>query len=164
VNVLAVGTWDLFHPGHVRFLWRAKQLGSSLVVGVNTDEFAAVYKRRPVMSLDERVEMVGSCRHVDMVLVNEGGADAKPLIEKAAAGVVAHGDDWTGESYLDQLGVTPEYLRERGIVVAFVPYTAGISTSALIARCLKAVDPGSDVRFTCDDPNCGCRRPTRTAV
>jgi len=39
--VLTYGTFDLFHPGHVQLLKRARELGSRLVVGLSTDEFNA---------------------------------------------------------------------------------------------------------------------------
>ncbi len=46
---------DLFHAGHVAFLREARSHGDWLVVGVLSDETAASYKRRPIMTLAERV-------------------------------------------------------------------------------------------------------------
>ena len=59
---------DLFHPGHVALLRAARAFGDHLVVGVLSDEVVAAYKRRPIMSLAERAEMIGACRYVDEVL------------------------------------------------------------------------------------------------
>jgi len=44
--VLTYGTFDLFHPGHVQLLKRARELGSRLVVGLSTDEFNAKKKAK----------------------------------------------------------------------------------------------------------------------
>ena len=59
---------DLFHPGHVALLRAARDLGDQLVVGVLLDETAAAYKRRPIMTLAERVAVIAACRYVDEVL------------------------------------------------------------------------------------------------
>lgn len=56
---------DLFHAGHVSFLRAARSHENWLIVGVLSDETAASYKRRPIMSLAERVAVIGSCRYVD---------------------------------------------------------------------------------------------------
>jgi len=65
--VLTYGTFDLFHPGHVQLLKRARELGSRLVVGLSTDEFNAKKGKRSVMSFDERKMVLESCRYVDEV-------------------------------------------------------------------------------------------------
>lgn len=46
---------DLFHAAHVALLREARSHGDRLVVGVLSDETAASYKRRPIMTLAERV-------------------------------------------------------------------------------------------------------------
>lgn len=132
-GVYVGGTFDLLHHGHVQFL-RQAALHGPVTVSLNTDEFAARYKRPPVHSLEERAIILSELRSVDRVIVNSGGADSKPAILHSGCKLVAHGDDWTGESYLKQLGVTPRWLVEHGITLLFVPYTGGISTSEIIGR------------------------------
>lgn len=44
---------DLFHAGHVSLLREARRHGDWLVVGVLSDDTAASYKRRPIMTLAE---------------------------------------------------------------------------------------------------------------
>lgn len=131
------GTFDLFHAGHVAFLRAAKQLAGDdgdLVVALNTDEFAAEYKRPTVMSLEERMVVVGACRFVDEVRVNEGGKDSRRSIGQSRATMIVHGDDWTGEALMRQLGVSSAWLAEKGITLEYLPYTAGISSSEIEQR------------------------------
>ena len=45
---------DLFHYGHVNFLRQARKYGDYLMVGVHADETVMSYKRRPILSRDER--------------------------------------------------------------------------------------------------------------
>lgn len=59
---------DLFHPGHVALLRAARACGDRLIVGVLSDEVVEAYKRRPVMTLAERVAVIESCRYVDEVM------------------------------------------------------------------------------------------------
>jgi len=59
---------DLFHAGHVSLLREARGHGDWLVVGVLSDETAESYKRRPIMTLAERVTVIEACRYVDEVV------------------------------------------------------------------------------------------------
>jgi len=67
--VVTIGTWDLLHIGHVRYLRRAKKQGDILVVGVDTDKTVKYYKGelRPVVPFNERCEMLTYQSCVDLV-------------------------------------------------------------------------------------------------
>lgn len=131
------GTFDLFHPGHINFLSKCAEYGK-VVVALNTDEFAARYKRRPVLSLAERHDLLDSCKYVDRVFVNVGNENSGQTIDLMPRDVrithIAHGDDWTGESLMQQLGISQQWLDLRGIKMLYIPYTAGVSTSDIIGR------------------------------
>jgi cytidyltransferase-like protein len=133
-RVYVGGVFDLPHPGHLNLLTRAAEFGE-VWVSLNTDEFAARYKRRPVMTLGERLVMVAALKPVTAVVVNTGCEDSRPAIEHVGPRWVVHGDDWTGDSLLTQLGVNREWLTARGIDLLYLPYTAGISTTDLRDRC-----------------------------
>lgn len=122
---------DMFHPGHVAFLKKAKAQGDYLIVGLMSDEDAASYKRPPIMTLKERSEMVQSCRYVDEVIEAAPLCITNELIDNHLIDVVVHGDDFNPESvsYFYKVAI------ERGIFKT-VPYTQGISTSDLIHRIL----------------------------
>lgn len=128
------GTFDLFHWGHVRFFAQVRARFGYVIASLNTDEFATRYKRRPVLSLTERLTMIEACRYVDEVTINDGNEDSSIAITRVKPTVIVHGDDWQGESYVRQLGLTPEFLQAQGIRLEYVPYTQGISTSELLAR------------------------------
>lgn len=67
--VLTIGSWDLLHIGHVRYLLRAKEQGDILVVGVDTDRAIKYYKGplRPIVPEDERCEMLSYQSCVDFI-------------------------------------------------------------------------------------------------
>jgi glycerol-3-phosphate cytidylyltransferase len=128
------GTFDLFHAGHVIFLKRCAKLGD-VYVSLNTDEFIAEYKGYPpVMNYEERREVLMSCEYVKDVIPNTGGADSKPAIESIDPDIIAIGSDWAGRDYYEQMSFTQEWLDDKDILLVYLPYTIGISTTDIKKR------------------------------
>ena len=84
---------DLFHAGHVSLLREARQHGDWLVVGVLSDDTAASYKRRPVMTLDERMTVIAACRYVDEVVADAPLTVTQDFLDHHRISIVVHGDD-----------------------------------------------------------------------
>lgn len=65
--VLASGSWDMLHVGHMRYLKEAKEKGDFLVVGVDSDKKIKQRKGpdRPIVPEDERIEMLSHLEYVD---------------------------------------------------------------------------------------------------
>lgn len=120
---------DLFHAGHIKFLERARALGDYLIVGLNSDEDCAGYKRLPILTLAERAAAALGCRFVDAVLPAAPMVAGEDLFDQLHIGAVAHSDDFTHAKIEKYYGAA---LR-RGIF-HLTPYTQGISTSEIINR------------------------------
>lgn len=120
---------DLFHSGHVNFLKRAKALGDYLIVGLNSDEDCAGYKRLPILTLEERVAAALGCRYVDAVLPAAPMVPGDDLFDQLGVKAVAHADDFTRAKIEKYYGAAVR----RGIF-HLLPYTKGISTSDIIRR------------------------------
>lgn len=131
--VYVVGVFDLFHRGHVELLKRARALGDKLVVAVNSDDMVAEYKRRPYISEEDRLAVIRSCRYVDEAFIIDT-FDNKESVIRYGVNIIVHGDDWTGDSYLEQIRLDRKFIEEHQIVLEFLPYTKGISTSDLINK------------------------------
>lgn len=117
---------DLFHAGHVALLRAAREHGDHLTVGVLSDVDVASYKRRPIMTLAERVSVIEVCRLVDEVVP---GAPLRPDAAFLAAhriDVVVHGDDLAPEVAADVYGAAPR--------LVLVPRAGDLSTTELIRR------------------------------
>lgn len=128
------GTFDLFHAGHVNFLSRCADLGR-VVVSLNTDEFIEAYKgKSPVIRYADRKAVLESCRYVDEVIENTGNADSKIAIELVGPDMIVIGSDWAKKDYYSQMQFTQEWLDERGIGLAYIPYTRGISSTEIKQR------------------------------
>jgi len=67
--VCTVGSWDMLHIGHLRYLMKAKEQGDVLIVGVDSDRGIKIYKNelRPIIPQEERMEMLSYQDCVDYV-------------------------------------------------------------------------------------------------
>ncbi len=66
-TVYAYVVADILHPGHVRFLRAARQLGGLLIVGVLTARATLEKKPMPIMSCTHRMELIRALQCVDSV-------------------------------------------------------------------------------------------------
>jgi glycerol-3-phosphate cytidylyltransferase len=137
-TVYTGGTFDLFHAGHVNLLKKCRELAGrdgKVIVSLNSDEFILEYKgASPVCNFEERKAVLDACRYVDEVVENIGGRDSKPAILATSPNIIAIGSDWENRDYFGQMNFTPEWLSHRNIRLVYVPYTSGISSSAIKQR------------------------------
>lgn len=129
---------DLFHAGHVELLRAARAHGDWLVVGVLGDETAAAYKRRPIMTLAERVAVIEACRYVDEVIADAPLEVDEDFLTEHEIAVVVHGDDLSPQAAEAVYGAAVAAGRLR-----YVPRTTGISTTELIRRVLDREAAGT---------------------
>ena len=122
-------TADLFHFGHVNFLKQASEIGDYLIAGIHSDETVQNYKRSPIMTMEERISVVASCRYVDEVIPDAPLIFDLEWIKKHNINVVVHGDDFSE----DLLQLCYKVPIKMGIFEK-VPYTPGISTTDIIKR------------------------------
>lgn len=124
------GVFDLLHVGHVRYLQAARKLGDLLVVGVNSDACTRRLKgdSRPLVSQDERMEVLSALACVDYVTVfDEPTPNA--LLAIIRPDIHAKGGDY-------DIAQMPEtaLVHSWGGQVVTLPFIAGRSTSRLIER------------------------------
>ena len=122
-------TADLFHFGHVNFLKQASEIGDYLIAGIHSDETVQNYKRSPIMTMEERISIVASCRYVDEVIPDAPLIIDLKWIKKHNIHLVVHGDDFSE----DLLQLCYKIPIEMGIFKK-VPYTPGISTTDIMNR------------------------------
>lgn len=136
LSIYTGGTFDLYHAGHARFLARCAELGE-VTVSLNTDEFIEEYKGKPpVISFADRAEVLLSTRSVSQVIPNSGGSDSRWAIEAVMPDIIAIGTDWARRDYYKQMGFDQDWLDDRAIALIYIPYTQGISSTAVKERIL----------------------------
>ena len=123
-------TGDLFHHGHIAFFKRAKEYGEYLIVGICADNDVEIYKRRPIMSLSERVAVIETCNLVNEVIRGAPPETTKRFIERYKIDVVVSTKTFS-QTTLDKYFKDPQ---EMGIL-KLVDYEEGISSTDIIKRC-----------------------------
>jgi D-glycero-beta-D-manno-heptose 1-phosphate adenylyltransferase len=97
--ILANGSFDLLHVGHVRYLHAAKALGGKLVVAVNSDASVRALKGedRPIVPDHERAEIVAALADVDAVVIFPE-LDVRAIIREIRPDIQAKGTDYSADS------------------------------------------------------------------
>ncbi len=95
-RVLATGTFDLLHPGHLFFLEEAKKLGDELFVIVARDS-KIEHKPRPIVPERQRLKMISALKVVDHAIMGSEKDMFKPL-EEIQPDVIALGHDQVFDS------------------------------------------------------------------
>ena len=65
VKVMATGTFDLLHMGHIYYLKEAKKLGDKLVVVVARDSTVRKLKHEPITPEEMRLDIIKELKIVD---------------------------------------------------------------------------------------------------
>lgn len=79
-KVVATGTFDILHPGHLFYLEESKKLGDELWVIV-ARERNVVHKPRPIVSEDQRRLMISGLRCVDHAVLGDMEDMYRPIAE-----------------------------------------------------------------------------------
>ena len=123
-----VGTYDLFHVGHLNLFREAKKYCEHLIVGVHSDEWVMHCKNRPTfIPYEDRADIVGAIRYVDEVVKNETRSKIEAW-KQYHFDVAFIGDDWKGTEVWNKIEAE---LKEVGCDVIYIPYTKGISTTKI---------------------------------
>jgi rfaE bifunctional protein nucleotidyltransferase chain/domain len=136
--VLTNGCFDLIHPGHTRYLQAAKNLGRSLVVGLNSDQSVQTikppqpgYPPRPIVPQMQRAEVLAALKPVDAVVIfNE--TTATQLIEVLQPDIYAKGGDYT-------VATLPEApaVQAYGGTISLIQIEIPTSTTEIVDRILQ---------------------------
>ena len=131
--VFTNGVFDLLHPGHLRYLQKARRLGGALIVGVNSDRSVRGNKGpdRPLIPEAERAELLAALTCVDAVVIFDEETPQE-LISALQPDVLVKGSDW-GENAI----VGRAVVEEGGGRVVRVPIEPGYSTTAMIEKARK---------------------------
>ncbi len=132
--VLTNGCFDLIHVGHLRTFWEAKKLGDILIVGINSDQSVRSLKgpTRPIISENDRAELVAALKPVDYVIVFEE-LNASNLLELIRPDYYVKGGDYSMETLPER-----DTLIRLNIKLKTIPLVKGISTTELVKKIKNA--------------------------
>jgi len=129
--VFTNGCFDVLHPGHVDLLARARALGDSLVLGLNSDESVRMLGKgddRPVNSQEERAFVLAGLACVDYIVIFHESTPLE-LIKAVRPQVLVKGGDWTPDKIVGR-----EVVEQAGGQVVSLPLLEGYSTTKFLEK------------------------------
>lgn len=129
--VFTNGCFDILHRGHVTYLAQARELGSSMIVALNTD--ASVKRQgkgedRPINCLENRLAVIASLQSVDYVTYFDEDTPLN-LILQIMPDILVKGGDWTP----DKIVGSSEVIANGGSVYS-IPFLFQTSTTQLVRQ------------------------------
>lgn len=127
------GVFDLFHVGHVRILRNAKSLCDRLIVGVTNDELVSYKNKRSVISFEERLEIVQSCKYVDLA-VEQTTMNKMDAYNRYGFNIMFVGDDWYQTEKWKEFD---KQFNDVGVKIIYFPYTKSTSSTLINETLIK---------------------------
>jgi rfaE bifunctional protein nucleotidyltransferase chain/domain len=129
--VFTNGVFDLLHRGHVTCLARARELGASLIVALNSDESVKRLGKdidRPINQLADRLAVIAALQSVDLVTHFEEDTPLE-LILQLKPDLIVKGGDWE----LSKI-VGNKHAPGGGGKVVSIPFEHQISTTETLKK------------------------------
>jgi len=129
--VFTNGVFDVLHRGHVTYLARARDLGATLLVGVNTDTSARRLGKgpdRPLNSEADRALVLAGLASVSFVTLFDESTPCE-LISRCQPDVYVKGGDYDIETLAET-----RLVRSWGGRSCAIDFVSGYSTTSLLER------------------------------
>jgi len=128
--VFTNGCFDIIHQGHIDYLAKASDLGSKLIIGVNTDRSVSAIKgeHRPIQDEYSRLMILAAMQFVDALILFDDDTPID-LISKVVPNVLVKGSDYKAENIVGYKVVT-----ENGGRVETLDFLEGYSTSGIESK------------------------------
>jgi rfaE bifunctional protein nucleotidyltransferase chain/domain len=132
--VFTNGCFDILHLGHIDYLSKAADMGTKLIIGLNTDKSTQKLKgkTRPINNELSRSTLLAALSFVDAVVLFDDDTPIK-LIETIKPQILVKGADYN----INTIVGANEVLKSGG-QVATIKLIEGYSTSAIEQRILQA--------------------------
>ena len=128
--VMTNGCFDILHAGHIDYLNKARMMGDSLLVAINTDSSVKKLKgsSRPINNLSNRISLLNALESVDMIIPFEESTPIS-LIKIVMPDFLVKGADYKVNEV-----VGADYVKKNGGEVVLVDLVEGLSTTKTIKK------------------------------
>lgn len=94
------GNFDIIHPGYVKMFKECKENCNEFIVLLHTDpSIERPYKLKPILSVEERDEILISIKYIDNVFTYTYENDLLELLNKLKPDIRFLGDDYKDKPY-----------------------------------------------------------------
>lgn len=106
------GNFDVIHPGYIAMFKECKANCDEFIILLHSDpSIERPEKIKPILSIQERDELLMSIKYIDNVFVYDTEADLINLLMLLSPDIRFLGDDYKGKKYTgDHLGIPVYYL------------------------------------------------------
>jgi rfaE bifunctional protein nucleotidyltransferase chain/domain len=131
--VFSNGCFDVLHLGHIEYLSRARDLGTLLIVGLNSDDSVRRIKgpHRPVNNEEARAVTLAALSFVDAVILFDEDTPYD-LIKLVQPDILVKGKDYDGKEIIGS-----DVVKGKGGEVVTIELTKGYSTTHTIEMAQK---------------------------
>jgi len=129
--VFTNGCFDILHQGHIDYLSKASDLGTKLIVGVNTDDSVKRLNKgenRPLQDELSRATLIAALGFVAQVIIFDEDTPLD-LITFIQPDVLVKGSDYGIEEIVGH-----EVVQQKGGEVSTIDFLDGFSTSNIVAK------------------------------
>jgi len=124
------GCFDIVHRGHIDYLSKAKDLGTKLILGLNTDASVQRLKgpQRPVVDEQSRAILMAALQFIDLVVFFDEDTPYE-LIKALQPDILVKGSDYNAEEIVGY-----DILMAKGGKVETIDFVEGFSTSSIVEK------------------------------
>lgn len=128
--VFTNGCFDIIHRGHVDYLSRARDLGTKLVLGLNSDASVRRLKgeSRPIVDQQSRAFVLAGFQFIDYVVIFEEDTPFN-LISTILPDILVKGGDYKIENIVGH-----DIVEAHGGKVMTIPFVEGFSTTNIVNK------------------------------
>ncbi len=128
--VFTNGCFDILHRGHVEYLAQAANLGSVLIIGLNSDNSVKRLKgeNRPVQDEEGRAVVLASLAFVTHVVLFDEDTPYE-LINEIKPDILVKGSDYKEDEI-----VGADFVKAAGGKVVTIDFIEGYSTSKILEK------------------------------
>ena len=128
--VFTNGCFDIVHQGHIEVLARTADLGTKLIIGLNSDSSIQKLKgkNRPIIQQQSRAILLASFSFVDALVLFSEDTPIN-LISTLLPDVLAKGGDYKIKTIVGH-----EIVQKNGGEVILVPFVDGFSSTTIIDK------------------------------
>jgi glycerol-3-phosphate cytidylyltransferase len=99
-NGVIAGNFDVIHPGYIKMFKQMKEVCENVIILLHTDPtIERPEKLKPILSVEERDEMLMSIKYIDNVFTYDTEADLINLLSSINPDVRFLGDDYKGKFF-----------------------------------------------------------------
>lgn len=100
IRGILAGSFDIIHPGYIKMFIESKNLCDWLIVALHEDpSIERPSKSKPILSLDERKDILLSIKYIDEIISYQKEIDFYNILKEKKIDIRILGDDYLNKDF-----------------------------------------------------------------